>query len=211
VFRGYAETVLADDHLSVQEELGFIELADALGVDQHALNGKYRDVLFRLVVARANDGRLSEIDVPKLMRKGEEAVYLETEAALMKEVAIRGYQGGYGGVSFRVAKGVRYSTGRTRGRSVVVGTELQVADIGVLSVSSTRAVYLGSKKSIEFPYAKLMSVDVFSDGIRLHSSNRQTTPLFRLESGDVVAATLNQAMQRFDEAPKSRSRGSRVE
>jgi hypothetical protein len=211
VFRGYAETVLADDHLSVQEELGFIELADALGVDQHALNGKYRDVLFRLVVARANDGRLSEIDVAKLMRKGEEAVYLETEAALMKEVAIRGYQGGYGGVSFRVAKGVRYSTGRTRGRSVVVGTELQVADIGVLSVSSTRAVYLGSKKSIEFPYAKLMSVDVFSDGIRLHSSNRQTTPLFRLESGDVVAATLNQAMQRFDEAPKSRSRGSRVE
>jgi hypothetical protein len=94
---------------------------------------------------------------------------------------------------------------------VVVGTELQVADVGVLSVSSTGAVYLGSKKSIEFPYAKLMSVDVFSDGIRPDSSNRQTTPLFRLESGDVVAATLNDAMQRFDESPKSRSRARRVE
>ena len=211
VFRGYADSVLTDDQLTVQEELGLYELAGALGVDQQAWSAKHRDVLLRLFVARANDGRLAEIDEPTLLRKGEEAVYLETEAALMKEVAIREYQGAYGGFSFRIAKGVRYSTGRTRGRSVVVGTELQVADEGVLSVSSTRAVYLGGKKSIEFPYAKLMSIEVFDDGIRLHSSNRQTTPLFRVESGDVVAATMNEAMQRFEEAPKSRSRGTRVE
>jgi hypothetical protein len=135
------------------------------------------------------------------MTKGDEVVYLETPASLMKEVAIREYQGDYGGVSFRIAKGVRYSTGRTRGRSVVVGTELQVADQGVLSVSSTRAAFLGGAKAIEFPYAKIMGIDVFSDGIRFQSSNRQSTPLFQVESGDVVAATLNTAMQRFDEQP----------
>jgi hypothetical protein len=207
VFRQYAETVLADDHLTVQEELSFSELGEALGVDTAALNERYRDILLRLVIARANDGRLSEIEAPQLIRKGDEAVYLESAAALMKEVAIREYQGGYGGYSFRIAKGVRYTTGRTRGRSVVVGTELQIADTGILTVSSTRLVYLGSKKSIEFPFAKLLSFEVFNDGIRLHSSNRQTTPLFKLESGDVVAATLNQAMQRFEETTTTRSRG----
>jgi hypothetical protein len=60
---------------------------------------------------------------------------------------------------------------------VVVGTELQVADTGTLAVSSKLLVYLGSKKSMEFPFAKLMSFEVFSDGIRLHASNRQTTAL----------------------------------
>jgi hypothetical protein len=208
VFRAYAETVLADDHLTVQEELSFFDLSEALGVDDEALGTTYRDVLFRLVVARANDGRLSEIEEPRLLRKGDEAVYLETQAALMKEVAIREYQGGYGGFSFRVAKGVRYSTGRTRGRSVVVGTELQIADVGILSVSSKRLAFIGERKSMEFPYAKLMSFEVYSDGIRLHASNRQTTPLFKLESGDVVAATLNEAMQRFEDAPPTR-RGTR--
>ena len=197
---------MADDHLTVQEELAFSELGAALGVDTALLNERYRDILFRLVVARANDGRLSEIEEPQLMRKGDEAVYLESAAALMKEVAIREYQGGYGGYSFRIAKGVRYSTGRTRGRSVVVGTELQVADTGILAVSSKRLVYLGSKKSMEFPFAKLLSFEVFNNGIRLHSSNRQTTPLFKLESGDVVAATLNQAMQRFEEPTSTRNR-----
>jgi hypothetical protein len=91
----------------------------------------------------------------------------------MKEVAIREYQGGTAATAF--AKGVRDTTGRTRGRSVVVGTELRVADTGTLTVSSKRLVYLGSKKSMEFPFAKLLSFDVFNDGIRLHSSNRQTT------------------------------------
>jgi hypothetical protein len=71
-------------------------------------------------------------------RRGDETVYLETFALLMKEVAIREYRGGYGGVSFRIAKGVRYSTGRTRGRSVVVGTELQEAHRGILAVTSKR-------------------------------------------------------------------------
>jgi hypothetical protein len=89
-------------------------------------------------------------------RRGDETVYLETFALLMKEVAIREYRGGYGGVSFRIAKGVRYSTGRTRGRSVVVGTELQEAHRGILAVTSKRAAFLGGKKTMGFPYPKLM-------------------------------------------------------
>ena len=38
---------------------------------------------------------------PKLITKKDEVVYLETLAALMKEVAIREWRGGSSGVSFR--------------------------------------------------------------------------------------------------------------
>jgi hypothetical protein len=92
-----------------------------------------------------------------------------------------------------------------------VGHELQVADTGVLAVSSTRAAFIGSSKSIEFAYSKLMSIEVFTDGIRFATSNRQMTPLFQLESGDVVGATLNAAMQRFDERPKGRTARRKTE
>ena len=54
-----------------------------------------------------------------------------------------------------------------------------------------------------------MSFKVFMDGIRFHSSNRQTTPLFQIESGDMVAATLNTAIQRFEELPPTRRGRSR--
>jgi hypothetical protein len=200
-FRTYAENVLSDDHLTIDEEMAFQDVGEALGISPDDFQGPYRDLLARLVVAKANDGRLDVVESPQLMTKKNEVVHLEIAAALMKEVALREWRGGSSGFSFQVAKGVRYRTGQIRGRSVVVGTELQVEDTGTLAVTSQRATYMGSRKTMEFPYAKILGLDVFSDGIRFHSSNRQRTPLFRVESGsgDVIAAILNTAMQRFNE------------
>jgi hypothetical protein len=200
-FRAYAENVLADDHLTIDEEMAFQEVAEALGIEQEAFESRFRDVLQRLVVAKTNDGRLGVVEAPNLMTKKNEVVHLEVPASLMKEVAQREWRAGSSGVSFRIAKGVYYRTGSTRGRSVVVGTELVAEDSGVLSVSSKRAVYMGERKTLEVPYTKLLNIDVFSDGVRLHASNRQRAPLFKLEEGmgNVVAATLNTAAQRLND------------
>jgi hypothetical protein len=70
---------------------------------------------------------------------------------------------------------------------------------GSFRSTSQRAAYLGSRKTMEFPYAKLMNVEVFTDGIRFHASNRQRTPLFAVSNGEIVAATLNAAMQRLED------------
>jgi hypothetical protein len=51
-----------------------------------------------------------------------------------------------------------------------------------------------------------LSVDVFTDGVRFHSSNRQTTPLVRVEDGHLVAAVMNAAMHRKLEAGSGTSR-----
>lgn len=197
-FRRYAETVLADDHLTIDEEMAFDEVVSALAIPDEDMSSKHRDLAERLFIARANDGRLEPIASPNLMPKKNEAVYLETRASLMKEVVQREWRSGSTGYSFRIAKGVRYRVGNTRGRSVVVGTQLQAEDDGILAVTSQRAAYLGSRKTMEFAYAKLMNVEVFTDGIRFHASNRQKTPLFAVANGDLVAATLNAAMQRLE-------------
>jgi hypothetical protein len=159
------------------------------------LQTKHRDILYRLAIAWANDGRLSAIEQPKLLPKRGEAVHLEMLAALMKEVTLREFRGGSRGVSFRIAPGFRYRTGAFRGKSVVVGTQLQVADTGPLSATSTGLVFLGNPKTVEIPYTKLVGLEVFSDGLRVNASNRQNAPLFRLDNGEVVAATINAAMQ----------------
>jgi hypothetical protein len=47
------------------------------------------------------------------------------------------------------------------------------------------------------PYAKLVNLTVFSDGIVFHLSNRVNAPMFAIASGsDVVAAVVNAAAQR---------------
>jgi hypothetical protein len=92
-------------------------------------------------------------------------------------------------------KGVFYHVGGTRGRIVTTGTELQIADKGTLSITSTRAVFLGTKATVEFLGSKLLALDVYDDGIRFHVANRQTAPTFRVENGHVVAAEINAAFQ----------------
>jgi hypothetical protein len=180
--------------------LAFEEVIEALGIGPDDLRTKFKDLLYRLAVAKANNGRLDVVEAPQLITKKNEVVHLEVDAALMKEMVRREFRGQSAGVSFRIAKGVYYRTGGMRGQSVVVCTELVPEDFGVLAVTSQRVVYMGDRKTLEVPYAKLMNLDVFTDGIRLHASNRQKAPLFSVENGlgNVVAATLNCAVQRFN-------------
>jgi hypothetical protein len=138
------------------------------------------------------------------MTKKNEVVHLETAAALMKEVVLREWRSGSSGVSFRVAPGARYRVGNTRGRSVVVGTEVHVEDTGVLCVTSHRAAYMGSRKTMEFPYAKLMGIEVFSDGISIRSSNRQKTPLSSLRKGWGMSSQQRSTRLRRDSTPNPR-------
>lgn len=196
-FRRYADALLADDILSEQDEATFGNVAESLGITDESLQSTHKDVLHHLYVAKINDGRFSVLEEPQLMTKPGESVYMETVAMLLKEVAIREWQGGYGGVSFRVAKGVRFSTGKVRGKSVVVGSELKAEDQGVLSVTSKRIAFLGGRKSVEVPYTKLMGLQVFSDGLTVESSSRQNAVMFKVDEGlgEAVAATVNAAAQ----------------
>lgn len=195
-FRAVAMRMLADDLLTEAEELEFFEVADALGIDEVALGARFADLLRHLLIARVNDGRLPIVDGPRLMTKQGEEVHLEVHASLMKEVVHREYRGGSSGVSVPLGLGIRFNTGGFRGRSVVLGTSLQVADSGLLSVTDRRLVYHGQRKTQESRYDRLVSLEAYTDGIRVGVSNRQNASLYRVPSGAVVAAVVNAATQR---------------
>ena|SRR6266542_407778 len=77
--------------------------------------------------------------------------------------------------------------------SVVVGRQLQVADTGLLIISSLRAVFTGGTKTVELSYSKLVNLTV--DGVQFHQSNRQTVPLFKVRNGELVVALVSAAAQ----------------
>jgi hypothetical protein len=194
-FIRYATSALEDDHLTTEEEDALNQLIAGLGLSVSDLATTHPDVWTRIVVARINDGRIWAIDEDShLMAKPGEHVLNESAATLMKEVVDREFRGGSRGVSIPIAAGVRFRTGSFRGHSVVVGTHLVAEDQGVLSVTTTRAVFIGNRKTVEMPYAKIVGME-FTDGIRFNVSNRQKAPLFRADNVEVLAATINKVMQ----------------
>ncbi len=142
-----------------------------------------------------NDGRLPVIGEPRLLAKSDESVHLETDAILMKEVTVREWQGS--GFSFPIAKGIRYRT--SRGQMKAVGTRIEPAGAGYISVTDRRVVFNGQRKTQESHYGKLNSIQIYSDAISLGVSNRQNVSMYKLLNvpGEVVAAVINAAVQRM--------------
>jgi hypothetical protein len=196
-FRTHVEEALADDVLSKDEEEQLFAWAEAQGITDEDWKKRFRDLLDRMLIASVNDGRLPDVtsQASIVLKAGETAHYVVV-ASLMKEVTLREFRGGSHGVSMPIVKGVRYRTGSFRGKSVVVGTQLQVADQGGLWVTSLRVVFVGQRKTLDLPYAKLANLNVFTDGVSFNMSNRQTVPLFKVPNGQVVAAIVNAAAQR---------------
>ena len=200
-FRGLCARVLDDDILTEDEEKELMTVADTVGIDSEAFAIRYSDLATRVVIAAVNDGRLTVVENPQLMTKGDEEVYVELAADLMKEVVHREFRGGGSGVSIPIAKGVRFRTGGFRGKSVVTGTSIEPADSGVLSVTSKRTVFQGSRKTQECRYDKLVALQTYTDAVQLSVSNRQTPSMYGVQDGHgpLVAAIINAAVNRLAE------------
>jgi hypothetical protein len=188
--------VIIDDILDENEEAHLVSLLDALDLSADALQQRDLELFEELVVARINNGRppiMNQVEL--LLKRGEVANAVFAPVSLMKERAIRQYRGGSSGVSIPIGFGMRYRTSSSRGRSVVVGSELVEEDRGQLTITSVRSVFVGARKTLEsFRHDKLVGVQEFLDGLRLSVSNRQTASLLtmpRTTSPSIAAALIS--------------------
>jgi hypothetical protein len=199
-FRPVVETAVADDILTPEESSHLSSVLTAMGLSWDDVRQVDPDLVEHAFVSSINGGQLPEVSAPHILVKMGEIVHYECPASLMKEVAVRQWQGGYSGFSFPIGKtGIRYRVGASKGHSVEVGTTLNVADSGTLSATNKRVVYAGSRKTLDMPYSKLVNLSVFHDGLQFHLSNRVNAPLFQIPRGsEVVAAIVNTAAQRAE-------------
>ena len=196
----YANKILADDILTEEENDAFLQFVRSLGTN---LN-QFPAILSRIVIANANAGRFPGAVPPfhVICKPGEE-VYIESHSSLLKEVADRQWQGGSSGFSFRIAKGIRYRTGNTRGHLQQVGTKIVVRDTGVLSITSRRVVFSGRTSTQEIPFSKIVNLTVFNDGLAIAVSKGEdvVTNSYSTTAGELIAAVINAAIQH--EAPSA--------
>jgi len=196
--RAFLTQLLEDNVITEEEDDWSNRVMGALGLDSDWISTNMLPETVEVMTARANSGRLEPADEHELITKGGEEVYLEVVASKTKEVVIKEFQGGYAGVSYKVSKKMRVNTGGTRGRMVPVGTEIQVEDVGILSITNQRVVFMGSKKTQEFLYTKLVGINMFEEGLTLGVSNRQEASSFQLDHPQIAAATINAAASRSD-------------
>lgn len=130
------------------------------------------------------------MSAPILLQKNEIchfACYAKRYETKLKTV---GYEGGYSGVSVRVAKGVTFHTGGTRGHAIKqnVGVEYP----GNLYITSKRLIFLGDKKNFTITFNKILGANCFKDGFNIQTE--KTTYGILVNDSMYVCAIINGAV-----------------
>jgi hypothetical protein len=143
-------------------------------------------------------GRSNIPPPPNVILRDGELVFLVTSGVAVEEKVVRReYAGGSRGVSIRVAKGVSFRVGNSRGHSVPISELVPISE-GQLIITSLRVIFQGNPKSFADPIEKLIDIGPGVDGLRYSVMNRTKPRMVRYAPGtdyEAVLAALNGAVQ----------------
>lgn len=116
-------------------------------------------------------------DFPFMLGKNEHFVWLFRNITLHQQKVRKEYVGRSRGVSVRIMKGVYYRTGGFRGHPVET-TFMQKMGIGSVCLTDKHIYFASPEKSLKIPYAKILSVESYSNGIGLQKDGANDKPIF---------------------------------
>jgi hypothetical protein len=153
---------------AVMHELGF----DALGIQADLdLNG-VRPVQSNLVL------------------KKNEVAATAVPATLCRFATQTRYVGGSHGVSIPLGHGFRYRISSYRGHPIQ-SQNLARVDTGQLVVTNQRLVFLGAKRDVSTPLAKVLQVEPYSDAIGIGREGKESRDIYLIARPAEVLLYLN--------------------
>jgi hypothetical protein len=113
------------------------------------------------------------------VRKKNEIFHWEEPVSLIEEkVVSRRIEGSSAGLSVRVARGVSYRVGASRGRIVAETAHIATAT-GALLFSNQRVVFSGSSKSFAYKHDRIIDFSLFDDGCMFGIEGKQNRMMFQ--------------------------------
>lgn len=129
-------------------------------------------------------GVLADLDVngirpisTSLVLKSKEVAAYEVPATLSRWSTRTQYVGGSHGVSIPLGHGLRYRVSSYRGHPVQ-SQSLSRVDSGQLVVTNQRLVFIGSKKDVSTPVAKVVHVEPYSDAVGIGREGKESRDVY---------------------------------
>ena len=189
----------SDGMLTAEKEAELGKLQQFLMIPDSEIASQKKELARRRLLWEVQNGTPPAIGVPNLILQRGETPYWSEPASLFEErVVNRRYEGASQGMSFRIARGVYYRVGAQRGNLIVDKAVLPVSS-GAFVITSKRVIFQGDAKSFALRLDKLLSLNLFRDGI--HFSDDKGKPhMVKFaddDNSDVVGATLSYAINHF--------------
>lgn len=104
--------------------------------------------------------------IPIMLSSGEFVIWEYTGVTMYQETITKEWVGQRSGWSYRVAKGIYYHTGRSRGIPIE-HSSMEKQGIGSLILTNKNVIFYSQQIAVRVPYNKIIGITPYSDGIEL--------------------------------------------
>lgn len=187
---------IEDRKLTDDEEKLLDKLKEDLKLSDKMIVKNLKELERLKLLTKIQEGKLPVVATNMILQKGETCHWTVPAKLCEERVISRRYEGGYSGVSFRIARGVSFRTGGFRGHPVVQRGVVEV-DSGNLTITNKRTVFRGIKKTAVFPYKKVVDIQLFKDAFQITKEGRSKAQFLKVDDMEVATAIISEAVRRF--------------
>ena len=134
-----------------------------------------------------------------LVLKPKEIAAVEVPATLCRFKTKTEFVGGSQGLSIPLGHGFRYRVSSFRGHPVQ-SEYLAQLDTGKLIVTNKRLVFLGIKREVSAPIAKLLQIEPYSDALGIAREGKETKEIYLVPNPAYVVQFLQWVISQQDQA-----------
>lgn len=194
VYRGALRDALRDDRLTPEEDASLTRLQQELGLSEREL-GDDQEQLSRLrMLAHVSAGNLPEVEAPVQLVPGEVCHWL-VQCALAERLDLPVEKPEPRGTALRVMTTDAFTVEGVRD-PLRPAEEILPVDLGIVAVTSRRTLFQGAKRKISIPHARLDTLVLYADGVRLDELNGATRRYLLVEDPELMGAVLLHAARR---------------
>lgn len=189
------DRILEDGVVTEQEESVVTSLLAKLEslIDTRTLNLIQTELVKALILGDLSEGRVVNRlvfqDLPVMLKPKETVLWAFSGVKYFAYRRNRQFVSGSRGVSVRVAKGLYFRAGASKGKSIITD-DLTHEDTGVFVISDRAVYFKGAKTSLNIDVRKILFVQPYADSIELSDARRNSKPMFFGVGDPVFAANV---------------------
>ena len=208
IYRRALRSAMSDARLTPDEDELLARLQDMLGLSESDLGDDVEKLARLRLLARVENGDLPTVDSP-IALVPHETCHWVVQAALAERIGQqRRGPVEIAGIQQRVTARTPFNAAGRR-EALRPNEEILPVDLGMFVVTSRRAIFQGARRNVTVPHARLDSITLYEDGLRLSESDDNVRGYILVDDAEVTSAILlHAARHRREEIRPVRGRSA---
>ena len=206
IYRTALRSALADTRLTADEDAALTKLQHQLGLS-HADVAEDAAQLARLrLLSRVETGELPSVEAPTTLVP-HEVCHWVVQASLADRLDLPGRgRVPITGIDISINGGKPFSAAGRR-EALKPREDILPIDLGMFIVTSRRAIFQGTRRTVSVPHARLENLRLYADGIRIDEFGHEARGFVLVDDAELTAAILLQAARHRREEIRPTRRG----